>query len=89
MLGAALLHAAWNAIIKSGSDPLLDTALVALAGTLIALPLTLLVEAPARASWPYILATVVVHIGYYAAIAAAYRLGDLSHAYPIMRGVAP
>ena len=89
VLGAALLHASWNAIIKAGRDPLLDTALVALAGTLIALPLTLFVEAPARASWPYILATVVVHIGYYVAIAAAYRLGDLSHAYPIMRGVAP
>jgi drug/metabolite transporter (DMT)-like permease len=89
VLGAALLHASWNAIIKAGRDPLLDTALVALAGTVIALPLTLLVEPPARASWPYILATVVVHIGYYVAIAAAYRLGDLSHSYPIMRGLAP
>src|SRR6185295_14845065 len=73
----------------SGRDPLLDTALVALAGTVIALPLTLLVDAPAKAAWPYILATVIVHVGYYVAIAAAYRLGDLSHAYPIMRGVAP
>jgi drug/metabolite transporter (DMT)-like permease len=63
--------------------------MVALAGTVVALPLTLLVEAPARAAWPYIFATVVVHIGYYVAMAAAYRLGDLSHAYPIMRGVAP
>lgn len=89
VLGAALMHAAWNALIKSGRDPLLDTALVALAGTGVALPLTLFVEAPAPAAWPYIFATVVVHIGYYVAIAAAYRLGDLSHAYPIMRGVAP
>ncbi|MFY9316857.1 MAG: SMR family transporter [Burkholderiales bacterium] len=89
VLGAALLHASWNALIKAGRDPLLDTALVALAGTVVALPLTLVVEAPARESWPFIFATVVVHIGYYVALAAAYRLGDLSHAYPIMRGVAP
>jgi drug/metabolite transporter (DMT)-like permease len=89
VLGAALLHAAWNALIKAGRDPLLDTALVALAGSAMALPLTLLVEAPARASWPYIAGTVVVHIGYYVAIAAAYRLGDLSHIYPVMRGAAP
>jgi drug/metabolite transporter (DMT)-like permease len=89
VLGAALLHAAWNAIIKAGRDPQLDTALVALSGTLVALPLALFVDAPARESWPYILATVVVHVGYYVALAAAYRLGDLSHAYPIMRGVAP
>jgi drug/metabolite transporter (DMT)-like permease len=89
VLGAALLHASWNAMIKAGRDPLLDTALVALAGTVVALPLTLLVEPPERAAWPYIFATVVVHIGYYVAMAAAYRFGDLSHGYPIMRGVAP
>jgi drug/metabolite transporter (DMT)-like permease len=89
VLGAAVLHAAWNAIIKSGRDPLLDTALVALAGTLVALPLTLFVDAPEPESRPYIVATVVVHVGYYTALAAAYRLGDLSHSYPIMRGVAP
>ncbi len=39
VLGAALLHASWNAIIKSGREPLLDTALVALAGCVVALPL--------------------------------------------------
>jgi drug/metabolite transporter (DMT)-like permease len=89
VLGAALLHASWNAMIKAGRDPLLDTALVALAGTVVALPLTLFIQAPERASWPYIFATVVVHIGYYVALAAAYRVGDLSLGYPIMRGVAP
>jgi len=89
VLGAALLHASWNAMIKAGRDPLFDTALVALAGTVVALPLTLFVEPPDRAAWPYILATVVVHIGYYVAMAAAYRVGDLSLGYPIMRGVAP
>jgi drug/metabolite transporter (DMT)-like permease len=89
VLGAALLHAAWNALIKSGRDPLLDTALVALAGTLVALPLVFLVSPPEPASWPYIAASVTVHLGYYTAVAGAYRAGDLSHGYPIMRGTAP
>ena len=89
VLGAALLHASWNALIKAGRDPQLDTALVALSGTVVALPLALAVEPPAPSSWPFIGATVTVHIGYYVALAAAYRQGDLSHAYPIMRGVAP
>jgi drug/metabolite transporter (DMT)-like permease len=89
VLGAALLHASWNALIKAGRDPLLDTAMVALAGTVVALPLTLLVQPPERASWPYIATSIAVHLGYYAAIAGAYRAGDLSHGYPIMRGVAP
>jgi len=89
VLGAALLHAAWNALLKSGRDVLLDTALVALAGSVIALPLVFVVAAPEPAAWPYMAASVSVHLGYYTALAGAYRAGDLSHGYPIMRGVAP
>jgi drug/metabolite transporter (DMT)-like permease len=89
VLGAALLHAAWNALLKSGRDVLLDTALVALAGSVIALPLVFLVVPPEPAAWPYMAISVAVHLGYYSAVVGAYRAGDLSHAYPIMRGVAP
>lgn len=89
VLGAALLHASWNAIIKSGRDPLFDTALVALGGTVLALPLLLVFAPPEPASWPYIAASITIHIGYYATLAGAYRAGDLSHGYPIMRGTAP
>ena len=89
VLGAALLHAAWNALLKSGRDLLLDTALVAFAGTLVALPLALVVPAPEPTAWPYMAASVTVHLGYYTALVGAYRAGDLSHGYPIMRGAAP
>lgn len=89
VLGAALLHAAWNALIKSGREPLLDTALIALAGTVVALPLLALVTPPDPAAWPYLAASVAVHLAYYTALAGAYQAGDLSHGYPIMRGVAP
>lgn len=89
VLGAALLHAAWNAILKSGRDPLLDTALIALSGTLVALPLLALVSPPDPASWAYLATSVLVHMGYYASLAGAYKAGDLSHGYPIMRGTAP
>ena len=89
VLGAALLHAAWNAMIKSGRAPLFDTALVALSGSMVALPLVFIVPPPESASWPYMAASVAVHLGYYTAIAGAYRAGDLSHGYPIMRGMAP
>ena len=30
-----------------------------------------------------------IHIAYYVALVGAYRAGDLSHGYPIMRGLAP
>jgi drug/metabolite transporter (DMT)-like permease len=89
VLGAALLHAAWNAIIKSGRDPLLDTALVALGGSVVACPLLVAFGPPEAASWPYLAASVMIHVGYYATLAGAYRAGDMSHGYPIMRGSAP
>ena len=89
VLGAALLHASWNAIIKSGRDPLLDTALIGICKSALLLPLLALWPAPAPAAWPFMAASVVVHVGYYTALAGAYKAGDLSHGYPIMRGTAP
>jgi drug/metabolite transporter (DMT)-like permease len=89
VLGAALLHASWNALIKAGRDPLLDTALVALGGTVVAAPLLFAFGPPAPAAWPYIAASAATHVGYYSTLAGAYRAGDLSHGYPIMRGSAP
>lgn len=89
VLGAALAHATWNAMIKSSRDALLDMTLITFLAGVAAAPLLLFVAAPARASWPYIAASVVTHIAYYIAVVKAYRAGDLSHGYPIMRGVAP
>jgi drug/metabolite transporter (DMT)-like permease len=89
VLGAALAHATWNAMIKSSRDVLLDLTLVTFLAGVAAAPLLAVVEAPARESWPYIAASVLTHIAYYIALVGAYRAGDLSHGYPIMRGIAP
>jgi drug/metabolite transporter (DMT)-like permease len=89
VLGAALAHATWNAMIKSSSNVLLDTTLVTFGAGLAALPLVFFFAPPAPASWPYLGASVLIHIGYYFALVGAYRTGDLSHGYPIMRGLAP
>jgi drug/metabolite transporter (DMT)-like permease len=89
VLGAALAHAAWNALIKSGRDVLLDTALVALGSGVLVAPVLFLVPPPERAAWPYLAASSLIHIGYFFSLVGAYRAGDLSHGYPIMRGVAP
>jgi len=89
VLGSALLHASWNAIIKSSRDVMLDTALVAAGAGLLALPLAALVPLPASASWPYLGASAVIHVAYFSTLVAAYRIGDLGHAYPLMRGTAP
>ncbi len=89
VLCAALLHAGWNAFIKAGGDKAADTALVQLFGALIALPVLLAVGLPPAAAWPYIAASLVIHVGYYIALVGAYRNGDLGLTYPIMRGFAP
>lgn len=89
VLGGALLHASWNALVKSSTDKALDTALIHLLGSVIALPLLAVAGVPARESWPFILASVVIHIAYYFALTGAYRHGDLGLTYPLMRGTAP
>jgi hypothetical protein len=55
----------------------------------VALPLLLIVGLPGPAGLPYIAASLVIHIGYYIALAGAYQHGDLGLTYPIMRGFAP
>jgi phosphonate utilization associated putative membrane protein len=88
LLGAAL-HAGWNALVKSSGDKPLDTALVHLLGAFVALPLLVIVGLPGPAGLPYIAASLVIHIGYYIALAGAYQHGDLGLTYPIMRGFTP
>ena len=89
VLVGALLHAGWNALVKSSGDKPLDTALVHFLGALVALPLLGLTGLPGPAGLPYIAASLFIHIGYYIALAGAYQHGDLGLTYPIMRGFAP
>jgi len=89
VLGGALLHAAWNVLVKASDDKALDTALVTASGALVALPALAVAGLPPAAALPYIAASLVIHIGYYSALAGAYHHGELGQTYPIMRGCAP
>jgi phosphonate utilization associated putative membrane protein len=89
VLFGALLHASWNALVKSSSDKDLDTALIHLIGSVMAVPVVALVGWPESRAWPYLAASWLVHIGYYLALTGAYRHGELGLTYPLMRGVAP
>ncbi|MEP7294658.1 MAG: EamA family transporter [Burkholderiales bacterium] len=89
VLFGALLHASWNALIKSGNDKALDTALVHFLGAVVALPFMLWFGPPPEKAWPFIAASLVIHIGYYIALVGAYQHGELGLTYPIMRGFAP
>ena len=89
VLCGAFLHASWNALIKSGSDQQLDTALIHTLGCFAGLALVLTVGLPRAEALPWLCASLVIHVGYYITLVGAYRHGDLGFAYPIMRGSAP
>ena len=89
VLFAALCHAGWNALIKVGLDPLSTTTLISIASGVVALFLLPLVGLPAWAAWPWLVASVIIHLGYFAALIEAYLTGDLGQVYPIARGSAP
>jgi drug/metabolite transporter (DMT)-like permease len=89
VLFAALCHAGWNALIKVGLDPLSTTTLISIGSGVVALLFLPLVGVPAWAAWPWLIASVVIHLFYFAALIEAYRTGDLGQVYPIARGSAP
>ena len=88
VLLGALLHASWNAAIKSGRDKFLDTVLVAGGAGVIAAAGLPFLPLPAPESIPYLLTSSVLQLIYFLLVAAAYRTGDMSYAYPLMRGTA-
>ena len=89
VLAAAMLHATWNAVVKSRADPLIGIAWLSVgSGVAAGLALPFLAIPPA-AAWPFILASTAIHTAYNLLLATAYRHGDFSRVYPIARGAAP
>lgn len=89
VLAAAAFHAGWNALLKVRLEPMMAMSLISTACGIVALPFVPLVGLPLPAAWPYVLASLALHLIYYTALAEAYRAGDLGQVYPIARGTAP
>jgi drug/metabolite transporter (DMT)-like permease len=89
VLASAVLHASWNALAKSVPDQVVSFVGIGLGSSGVAILVALVAPAPAAASWPYLAASLTVHVGYQAMLLNSYRTGDLSQAYPVARGSAP
>jgi drug/metabolite transporter (DMT)-like permease len=89
MLFSAVIHATWNALIKSDRDRLVTFGVVMLSGTVLGLLCAPFVAFPKTEAWPWIGASVIVHVFYYYFLLKAYSYGDLSYVYPIARGLGP
>jgi len=89
VLAAAVTHAIWNAIAHGIKDQTLAFALIGVGGTAAAIPLIIATALPGPASWPYLLASVAIHVFYVLLLMQCYRLGEFSQVYPLARGVSP
>ena len=86
---AAILHASWNAIVKSGGDKRVAMGAVVLGHVPFGVTVLFIVPTPDPASFPYLISGVALHFGYQLFLLNAYRIGDLTQVYPIARGSAP
>ncbi len=89
VLFAAACHAGWNAAIKGGMDTVSTTSLIAIGAGVVALVLLPFVGLPLVQAWPWVIASVVIHLLYFIGLSESYRVGDLGQVYPIARGTAP
>ena len=89
VIGAAVLHASWNAVLRGGGDRLWSMTLMMMAITGVTTITLLFVPLPNAAAWPYVIASAVIHVGYNLSLVRTYRSGDLGQTYPISRGSSP
>lgn len=89
MLAAALLHAGWNAILRSRGDRLTAITVMSLTSGVVGAFGAVVLPAPLMASWPFIGLSAVLQVIYCLALVRAYREGLLAEAYPIARGSSP
>ena len=89
VLGAAVLHAAWNAMAHGVPDRLGGFALLGLSSGVCGLVAVVVTGLPPAYAWPYIIASVLLHLAYYTGLLASYNLGQFSQVYPLARGTSP
>ncbi|AKH82862.1 membrane protein [Streptomyces sp. CNQ-509] len=89
VLAAAVMHASWNAIAHGFKDQLVVFALIGVGDVLIAGTAVIFVPVPDAGAWPWLLASVAIHLVYMTLLMQSFRLGDFGQVYPIARGTAP
>ena len=86
---AAWLHAGGNVFLGRRSEPEAAVALMLLIGVVAFAPVAALTWRVETEAVPYIVASALLELGYFAFLAAAYRAADVGLVYPVARGSAP
>ena len=89
VVGAAILHAGWNAVLRGGSDRFWSMTLMMIAIAAVSAVAVVVLPRPEPASWPYLVASALIHTAYNLSLVRTYRSGDLGQTYPISRGSSP
>lgn len=86
---AAILHATWNAFLRTGTDRLWTVTVMSFSSTVIAAPFLFYYPLPASSAWIFIILSAILQVGYSVFLVAAYKYGELGQVYPIVRGTVP
>lgn len=94
VVAGALAHATWNLVVKrSAASGAAFVWLSAVASAVLLLPAAIVVGVLDPPAVPTLLLAVVVsgalHVAYFLALQAGYRVGDVSVVYPLARGTGP
>ncbi len=89
VLGAAFLHALWNALIKLGTSKVGGMVILSIVEVPIGLAVVAVSPPMDMAAVPWVIAAGCTHFFYKFFLTYAYDRGDLSRVYPIARGAAP
>ena len=88
-LAAAFVHACWNLLLARPRDPEAALAVALVVAVAVFAPVAAVFGHADSRVWPYIVATGLFELAYFALLAAAYRRLELSVVYPVARGSAP
>src|SRR3954453_21044668 len=88
-LAAAVFHAVWNLLLARAPDVEAATAVALVTAEVVFAPLAVVVWHVDAGVWPWLVASGLFELVYFALLATAYRKAPLSVVYPVARGGAP
>jgi drug/metabolite transporter (DMT)-like permease len=89
LFGSAILHTAWNLMLKQAGEKSMATWWGMLMGSLLFLPALLFLGLPARSTWVLLGVSAFMGASYFFVLPFAYTGSDFSLVYPMARGGAP
>ena len=89
LLTGAILHTAWNLILKQSKDKYIATWWMLATGGIVALIALVFTGLPPREMWKFAIFSIMTEAVYFITLSYAYHDNEFSVVYPVARGSAP